>query len=70
MSLSVGEEGGESAVWDLPDRRDQVAIRMRLREALAALADVPERRRGIKALQVTGFSYDEIAEMRGLTYTP
>ena len=69
VSLSVGEQGGESAVWDVPDRRDQVAIRMRLREALGALAEVPERRRSIKALQVTGFSYDEIAELRGLTYT-
>jgi len=67
--LPVGEEGGESAVWDLPDRRDQVAIRMRLREALGALAEVPERRRGIKALQVNGFSYEEIAAMRGLSYT-
>jgi DNA-directed RNA polymerase specialized sigma24 family protein len=36
---------------------------------LEALARLPDRRREIKALQMTGFSYDEIAEMRGLTYT-
>jgi hypothetical protein len=54
LSFSIEGGGGESAVWDMPDRRDQVAIRMRLREALSALAEVPERRRGIKALQVTG----------------
>ena len=69
LSLSIEGAGGGSAVWDMPDRRDQVAIRTRLREALSALAEVPERRRSIKALQVTGFSYEEIAEMRGLTYT-
>ncbi len=29
---------------------------------------MPARRRDIKALRVTGFSYQEIGEMRGLTY--
>jgi DNA-directed RNA polymerase specialized sigma24 family protein len=66
LSLTVGEE---SAVWDVPDRRDQLAIRTRLREALGALAEVPARRRDVKALQTTGFSYEEICELRGLTYT-
>jgi DNA-directed RNA polymerase specialized sigma24 family protein len=47
----------------MPDRRDQIAIRERLRDALDALAEVPERRRDIKALQVTGFSYQEIGRM-------
>jgi DNA-directed RNA polymerase specialized sigma24 family protein len=68
LSLSVGD-GGESATWDVPDRRDDVPIRTQLREALSALAQVPARRREIKALQITGFSYEEICEMRGLTYT-
>jgi hypothetical protein len=68
LSLSF-ERDGESAVWDVPDRRDQVAIRMRLREALNAFAELPDRRRDIKALQVTGFSYQEIGQMRGLSYT-
>ncbi len=47
----------------------QVAIRMRLREALSAFSELSDPRREIKALQVTGFSYTEIGEMRGLTYT-
>ena len=67
LSLSVDDDD-RPAAWGVPDRRDQVAIRMRLREALGALAEVPERRRDIKALQITGLSYEEISEMRGLTY--
>ena len=55
--------------WDVPDERDHVAVRLRLREALRAFARLPDSRREIKALQVAGFSYDEIAEMRGLTWT-
>jgi hypothetical protein len=54
LSLSVDDDETPVA-WDVPDRRDQLAIRMRLREALGALADVPEGRRDIKALQITGF---------------
>lgn len=70
VSLSVDTgDGGELATWEIADERDQAAIRGRLREALQAFSELPERRREIKALQVTGFSYDEIAEMRGLTYT-
>jgi hypothetical protein len=42
---------------------------LRLRDALEAFARLPDHRREIKGLQITGFSYDEIAEMRGLTYT-
>jgi DNA-directed RNA polymerase specialized sigma24 family protein len=68
LSLSL-ERDGESAACVVPDRHDQMAIRMRLRVALSALAEVPARRRDIKALQVTGFSYQEIGEMRGLSYT-
>jgi RNA polymerase sigma factor (sigma-70 family) len=70
LSLSLDErEYGEAAAWDLSDERDHAAIRSRLRDALQAFGRLPERRREIKALQITGFSYDEIAEMRGLTYT-
>jgi RNA polymerase sigma factor (sigma-70 family) len=73
MSLSRTDDDGESqGFWDLVDHadpRDHAAIRMRLREALQALAKVPERRRAIKALQVTGFSYQEIAGMHGVSYT-
>jgi RNA polymerase sigma factor (sigma-70 family) len=73
VSLARTNDAGEvESFWDLPDQadpRDQVAIRMRLREALQALARVPERRRAMKVLQVMGFKYKEIAEMRGLSYT-
>jgi DNA-directed RNA polymerase specialized sigma24 family protein len=68
VSLSI-DDGGAPASWDRADERDKAAIRLRLREALRAFARLPEARREIKALQITGFSYDEIAEMRGLTYT-
>jgi DNA-directed RNA polymerase specialized sigma24 family protein len=68
LSAEVGDES-RAGTWDVADERDHAAIRLRLREALQAFADLPERRRDIKALQVTGFSYDEIARMRGLTYT-
>ena len=70
VSLSADDdESGERLRSDAEDERDHAAIRLRLREALQAFARLPERRREIKALQVTGFSYDEIAEMRGLTWT-
>jgi RNA polymerase sigma factor (sigma-70 family) len=68
-SLSIDDlDWVAPAEWDVPDR-DRAAIRMRLRDALEAFSRLPERRREIKALQITGFSYEEIAEMRGLTYT-
>jgi RNA polymerase sigma factor (sigma-70 family) len=68
LSLELDEHEGITT-WEIADRRDPVTTRARLREALEAFARLPERRREIKALQITGFSYDEIAEMRGLTYT-
>lgn len=68
LSLNADDATGRLN-WDVPDERDHVAIRLRLREALRAFARLPDSRREIKALQVTGFSYDEIAEMRGLTWT-
>ena len=55
--------------WETADEHNHASIRLRLREALEAFARLPDRRRDIKALQITGFSYEEIAEMRGLTYT-
>jgi DNA-directed RNA polymerase specialized sigma24 family protein len=57
------------AALDIADDHDHAAIRLRLRAALEAFARLPDRRRDIKTLQITGFSYAEIAEMRGLTYT-
>jgi DNA-directed RNA polymerase specialized sigma24 family protein len=51
------------------DPRDVVAIRSELRFALDVFATVPERRREAKALFVTGFTYVEIQEQLGLTYT-
>jgi DNA-directed RNA polymerase specialized sigma24 family protein len=69
-SLSINDlERVGPAGWDVADDRNHAAIRLRLRDALEAFARLPDRRREIKALQITGFSYDEIAEMRGLTYT-
>jgi DNA-directed RNA polymerase specialized sigma24 family protein len=68
LSLEPHEHEG-IGTWEIADQRDPVGTRARLREALEAFAGLPERRREIKALQITGFSYHEIAEMRGLTYT-
>ena len=68
LSLNADDATGRLD-WDVPDERDHVAVRLRLREALRAFARLPDSRREIKALQVAGFSYDEIAEMRGLTWT-
>lgn len=65
----VDEYGDVRSVREASDDRDHVAIRQRLRDALDAFAKVPERRRSVKALQVTGFSYDEIAEKTGLSTT-
>jgi DNA-directed RNA polymerase specialized sigma24 family protein len=48
------------------DPRDMLALRTDLRAALDLLAAVPERRREAKALHVTGYTYDEIAERLGL----
>jgi RNA polymerase sigma factor (sigma-70 family) len=60
-SIVVGDQ--------LADPHDQVEIRSRLRRALGALAHVPERRRQVKALHVTGYTYDEIGERLGMRYT-
>jgi DNA-directed RNA polymerase specialized sigma24 family protein len=69
-SLSIADlEHVGPAGSDVADDRNHAAIRLRLRDALDAFARLPDRRREIKALQITGFSYDEIAEMRGLSYT-
>ncbi|HEX5782745.1 MAG TPA: hypothetical protein VFX80_12530, partial [Solirubrobacteraceae bacterium] len=52
-----------------PDPRDAFVLRAELRSALEVFATVPERRREIKALQIIGFTYDEIGERLGLSYT-
>jgi hypothetical protein len=59
----------EGLVREAADPRDVVAIRAELRFALEVFATVPERRREVKALAVTGLKYDEIQAMLGLTYT-
>jgi DNA-directed RNA polymerase specialized sigma24 family protein len=54
--LEVG--GHEDLVREPADARDVVALRAELRAALEIFATVPERRREVKALQVTGLSYE------------
>ena len=51
------------------DTMDRVDKRERLGEALEALVAVPERRRRIKVLKILGYSYEEIGELTGLSYT-
>jgi RNA polymerase sigma factor (sigma-70 family) len=67
IGFGVGDRDDLS--WEPADPRDVVGTRAELRSALAALAAVPERRREVKALWVTGFKYEEIKERLGLTYT-
>jgi RNA polymerase sigma factor (sigma-70 family) len=64
-----GHRGGSTREAGAPETaQDQAALRLRLQEALQALATVSERRRQVKVLAVTGFSYDEIAGLLGLSY--
>ena len=68
----VGFEFGgdrEDLVHEPVDPRDVLALRADLRFALDVLAAVPERRRVVKAMQVTGLKYEEIQSRFGLTYT-
>ncbi|MGH2944915.1 MAG: sigma-70 family RNA polymerase sigma factor [Solirubrobacteraceae bacterium] len=67
--LITDDEGRQGPIHEPADPHDPLAIRMRLREALQALGRVPDRRRQVKALHVTGFSYDEIGERLDLSYT-
>ena len=67
IGFEVG--GRDDLIREPADPRDVVAIRSELRSALDALAAVPERRREVKALWVTGFKYEEIQDQLGLTYT-
>lgn len=50
---------------------DPVSLELRLeaREALQALACLPERQRRPMALQLAGYSYREICELTGRSYT-
>jgi len=46
----------------------QDATRERAREALEALAGLPERQRRLLALKAAGYSYDEIAAIEGISW--
>ena len=52
-----------------PPARSGLDDAVRAREALAALASLPPRQRDDLSASVAGFSYREIAERRGATYT-
>ncbi len=60
---------GEPEFEQQVDIRDRYAEREALRRALDLLAEVPERRRNAKVLQVMGFTYAEIADVLGLSKT-
>ena len=71
--LSQTDEGlGGSDVLDrlpaLADRLDADTA-IEAREALKLLAGLPLRRRRALELQIAGYSYQEIAKRRGVTYT-
>jgi DNA-directed RNA polymerase specialized sigma24 family protein len=51
------------------DQRDVLGLRTDLRAALDLLAAVPRRRREVKALHVTGYTYVEIGKRLGLGHT-
>ncbi|HEU0304242.1 MAG TPA: hypothetical protein VFR32_06650 [Gaiellaceae bacterium] len=59
----------DGLLHEATDPRDLLSVRAELRVALDSLAAVPERRRQVKALQITGLSYAEIGERLGLGYT-
>jgi hypothetical protein len=61
--------GKENLLGDAVDPRDTLELRSELRAALDLLAAVPERRREAKALQITGFTYDEIGDRLGIGHT-
>jgi RNA polymerase sigma factor (sigma-70 family) len=47
------------------DRRAELDEKTRAREALRALADLPDRQRDLVSRKVAGYSYDEIGEQTG-----
>lgn len=47
------------------DRRTELESASRAREALRALAELPNRQRNVLSRKVAGYSYDEIAEQTG-----
>ena len=57
---------GDELVWEPADPRDTLSIRSELRDALDLLAAVPARRRQVKAMHITGYTYEEIAVRMGL----
>jgi hypothetical protein len=67
--VGFDDPGVDGLVHDVVDREDRLAIRSDLRAALGLLAAVPERRRQAKALQVMGYSLDEIGQLLGRSHT-
>ena len=62
----IRDEDGERLAPEPPDRIDRTEQYLDARDALEALAQVPERRRRAKALHVLGYTYDEIGPMLGV----
>ena len=60
----VGED--DEIVWEPADPRDTLTLRAELRDALDLLSAVPARRREVKAMHITGYTYAEIATRMGL----
>jgi hypothetical protein len=67
IGFEVG--GTDDRVREPVEPDDTLAIRADLRAALDLLAAVPERRRQAKALQVMGYSLDEIGQLLGFGRT-
>lgn len=67
VGFEVG--AGEELAHEPVDHRDVLTLRDAVHAALDLLAAVPERRRQVKALQVTGLTYAEIGGELGLSYT-
>ncbi len=61
--LATGEEAG------FADRRCDLELALGAREALALLATLTDNQRLALSLQAAGYSYGELAEVTGKTYT-
>jgi DNA-directed RNA polymerase specialized sigma24 family protein len=64
--VGFGHGDEDELVRDAIDPRDTLTLRSELRATLDLLAAVSERRRLVKAMHVTGYSYEEIAGRMGL----
>jgi RNA polymerase sigma factor (sigma-70 family) len=68
VSLSgVAEDSALTAVWSTGRPTTTHEQYRAALEALAALAELPERKRTFLTLKVAGYTYDEIAEQLGTT---